>query len=176
MNKSYRLVYNEITNTWVAVAETVRGRGKRTSGALLLVAAGVMMPLVQAPAWAGPPVAVVSAPAPTQLPTGGQVVAGQASLNQIAATLNVNPCRNGLRCGIAAQEYLDRRCRLQGAAAGRGRERGGAQRDADDRCPVRRSTNASHGHSGADQCAGNRGVRRYRGAYRATAGLASLRT
>ncbi|MEI7613899.1 MAG: YDG domain-containing protein, partial [Betaproteobacteria bacterium] len=94
MNKSYRLIYNEITNTWVAVAETVRGRGKRTSGALLLVAAGVMMPLVQAPAWAGPPGAVVSAPAPTQLPTGGQVVAGQASLNQIAATLNVNQSSN----------------------------------------------------------------------------------
>ena len=39
MNKSYRLIYNEIANTWVAVAENVKGRGKRASGAVVLAAA-----------------------------------------------------------------------------------------------------------------------------------------
>lgn len=29
MNKSYRLIYNEITQTWVAVSEITKGRGKR---------------------------------------------------------------------------------------------------------------------------------------------------
>ncbi|MEI6601531.1 MAG: filamentous hemagglutinin N-terminal domain-containing protein, partial [Comamonadaceae bacterium] len=95
MNKSYRLIYNEITNTWVAVAENVKGRGKRASGAVLLAAAGAVVPLLQAPVWAAPPVpAIASAPAPTQLPTGGQVVAGQASINQNAATLNINQSTN----------------------------------------------------------------------------------
>jgi hypothetical protein len=47
MNKSYRLIYNEITNSWVAVAETVKGRGKRASRAVVLAVAAVLMPLVQ---------------------------------------------------------------------------------------------------------------------------------
>ena len=32
MNHIYRSVWNEITRTWVAAAEIVRGRGKRSSG------------------------------------------------------------------------------------------------------------------------------------------------
>ncbi|HEX5338407.1 MAG TPA: ESPR domain-containing protein, partial [Gallionella sp.] len=75
MNKAYRLIWNELTNTWVAVAENVRGRGKRASGAVLLAASGF--------AFAAPPVA-------TQLPTGGQVVAGVAGINQSGAVLNIN--------------------------------------------------------------------------------------
>ena len=31
MNHIYRLVWNELTRAWVAVAETARGRGKRGS-------------------------------------------------------------------------------------------------------------------------------------------------
>lgn len=38
MNKSYRLIYNEITQTWVAVAEIAKARGKRASGTALLAA------------------------------------------------------------------------------------------------------------------------------------------
>ena len=90
MNKSYRLIYNEITNTWVAVAETVKGRGKRASGAVVLAAASVVLGIAPAPAFAAPP----NPPAPTQLPTGGKVVAGQAGISQSAATLNVNQTSN----------------------------------------------------------------------------------
>ena len=88
MNKSYRLIYNEITNTWVAVAETAKGRGKRASGAVLLAAASIVLGV--APAFAAPP----NPPAATQLPTGGKVVAGQAGITQSAATLNVNQTSN----------------------------------------------------------------------------------
>ena len=42
MNKSYRLIFNDLTNTWVAVAEIIKARGKRASGAVLLAAAGVI--------------------------------------------------------------------------------------------------------------------------------------
>ncbi|MEI6601682.1 MAG: filamentous hemagglutinin N-terminal domain-containing protein, partial [Comamonadaceae bacterium] len=88
MNKSYRLIYNEVTNTWVAVAETAKARGKRAAGAVLLAAASSV--LGTAPAYAAPP----TPPAATQLPTGGQVVAGQAGIVQNAATLNVNQTSN----------------------------------------------------------------------------------
>ena len=41
MNKQYRLIWNEFTQAWVAVAENARARGKRTSGAVLVAAAGL---------------------------------------------------------------------------------------------------------------------------------------
>ncbi len=88
MNKSYRLIYNEITNTWVAVAETAKARGKRACGAVVLAAASAVLGI--APAVAAPP----NPPAATQLPTGGKVVAGQAGIVQNAATLNVNQTTN----------------------------------------------------------------------------------
>ena len=40
MNKTHRLIWNDLTCTWVAVSERTRARGKRSSGALLLGAAG----------------------------------------------------------------------------------------------------------------------------------------
>ena len=90
MNKSYRLIYNEITNTWVAVSETAKTRGKRAAGAVLLAAASVVLGMPPVTSYAAPP----NPPAPTQLPTGGQVVAGQAGIVQNAATLNVNQSSN----------------------------------------------------------------------------------
>ncbi len=86
MNRSYRLIHNQRTNTWVAVAENVKGRGKRSSGAVGMVAATGMalgMSLSTAYASSNPPSA-------NQLPAGGQVVAGQASMVQSATTLNIN--------------------------------------------------------------------------------------
>ncbi|HLO64200.1 MAG TPA: ESPR-type extended signal peptide-containing protein, partial [Azonexus sp.] len=74
MNIAYRLIWNELSNTWVAVAENVKARGKRASGAVLLAASGF--------AFAAPPVA-------TELPTGGQVVGGSAGIVQSGATMNI---------------------------------------------------------------------------------------
>ena len=90
MNKSYRLIYNEITNSWVAVSETAKGRGKRASGTVLLAAASIVLALSCATTSAAPP----NPPTPTQLPTGGQVVAGQAGMLQNAATLNISQSTN----------------------------------------------------------------------------------
>ena len=90
MNKSYRLIYNEITNTWVAVAETAKARGKRAAGVVLLAAASAVLGIVPVTGYAAPP----NPPAPTQLPTGGKVVAGQAGIVQNASTLNINQSSN----------------------------------------------------------------------------------
>ena len=61
MNKTYRLIWNALTNTWIAVAETVRSRGKRASGALLLAAAGLVA-VSPAPTLAAPPTPPAATP------------------------------------------------------------------------------------------------------------------
>jgi hypothetical protein len=88
MNKTYRLIWNEFTRTWVAVGEIAKARGKRASGVVLLAAAGILVTPVP-PAFAVPP-SLPAAPAATQLPTGGKVVAGAASVSQAGSTMNVN--------------------------------------------------------------------------------------
>ncbi len=92
MNKRYRLIWNASTQTWVAAAETARGRGKRSSVCAVLAsasAAGIALLMVLPPfAAAAPP------PAPGQLPTGGQVVAGQAAISQSANTLTIDQGSN----------------------------------------------------------------------------------
>ena len=79
MNKIYNLVWNERTQAWVCVAETARSRGKRSSGismiAALLASLGITLAL---PALAAPPAA-------TALPTGAQVVGGQAQVQTSGA-------------------------------------------------------------------------------------------
>ncbi|MDO9075245.1 MAG: YDG domain-containing protein [Rubrivivax sp.] len=76
MNRIFRLVWNDTLGVWVAVAETARRKGK--GGARV---AALMAPLVAA---LGLGVAAHAAgpPAPTQLPTGGNVVAGSAAIVQ----------------------------------------------------------------------------------------------
>lgn len=97
MNKQYRLIWNQITQTWVAVAENARACGKRASGAVSRAAAGLALAAACGQAGAAPP-SPSNPPAPTQLPTGGQVVAGQATITQSntpnAATLNINQTTN----------------------------------------------------------------------------------
>jgi filamentous hemagglutinin family protein len=76
MNNTYRLVWNELSNTWVAVAENVKGRGKRSAGALLLTAlTGV---------------ALAQSVSTQQLPTGGQIVSGSGSITAQGANMTVN--------------------------------------------------------------------------------------
>jgi filamentous hemagglutinin family protein len=83
MNKIYRLIWSELLQAWVCVSEHVRAHGKSvittvmTSGALSLGMAYC------APASATPP------PAFNQLPTGGQVVAGQSNIYQAGATMQI---------------------------------------------------------------------------------------
>ncbi|KDB08766.1 filamentous hemagglutinin family outer membrane protein, partial [Burkholderia sp. lig30] len=94
MNKIYRLIWSELTRAWVVVAETARGRGKggrsavaRTGALNVLRHRFVVKPLVLALAGTLPAHAVP--PLPNQLPTGGQVAAGQAAISSSGNTMNV---------------------------------------------------------------------------------------
>jgi hypothetical protein len=71
----------------IVAAENVKGRGQRAvRGGALLVAliAGAVSP---ASTFAAPP--LPPAPAPTQLPTGGQVAAGAATIAQAGSRMDV---------------------------------------------------------------------------------------
>jgi len=88
INRAFRLIWNEARRAWIPAAETARARGKRSVRAAMRLA-----PLLAALGLAHPAYAVTP-PAPDQLPTGGKVVAGAATLasggNSGAAVLNVN--------------------------------------------------------------------------------------
>ena len=81
INRLYRLVWSDTLGTWVAVAETTRGRGKRSGRGKLLAA------LFAGLATGG--LAQAAAPPPNQLPTGGQVTGGQVGIGQQGATMTV---------------------------------------------------------------------------------------
>ncbi len=75
LNHTYRLVWNDRTNAFVAVAETTRSRGKASrAGCALLVALGV---------------AAAGAVGAADLPTGGQIVAGAGTISQSGNTLTI---------------------------------------------------------------------------------------
>ena len=79
LNRIYRLVWNEEQGAFVAVAENARGRGKRSArvGAALVLGVAAF-----GAAWAG-------GPAPGALPSGGTVVAGQATIAQQGSQMTV---------------------------------------------------------------------------------------
>ncbi|HLA34718.1 MAG TPA: filamentous hemagglutinin N-terminal domain-containing protein, partial [Rhodocyclaceae bacterium] len=81
MKMNYRLVSAKLSDMWVRVARFVETGVKRSDSALC----GLVAFLLAAAVLAAPPV-----PAPNQLPTGGQVVAGQASIAQSNAILNID--------------------------------------------------------------------------------------
>ncbi|MEI7515413.1 MAG: autotransporter-associated beta strand repeat-containing protein, partial [Betaproteobacteria bacterium] len=79
MNTTYRLVYSEVHKAWVAVAEHVRGRGKK--GSVVLVSAASLL-FGSGSAQAGVPLATLAPPAALQLPTGAQIGAGTVAIRQ----------------------------------------------------------------------------------------------
>ncbi|MBI3350030.1 MAG: filamentous hemagglutinin N-terminal domain-containing protein, partial [Burkholderiales bacterium] len=80
MNCCYRLVWSALNRCWVAVAECARARGKTARvGAALAVAAGG---------------ALAAPPAAMQLPTGGQVTAGQAAVASQGSAMTINQGSN----------------------------------------------------------------------------------
>ena len=82
INRFYRLIWSEKQGAWVAVAENVRGRGKSSGRGAFMAA--LFAGLGLAPfAWAGPPGA-------SQLPTGGQVVGGAATITQGGSQMTIN--------------------------------------------------------------------------------------
>ncbi|MBF0256614.1 MAG: filamentous hemagglutinin N-terminal domain-containing protein, partial [Gammaproteobacteria bacterium] len=100
MNKIYRLIWNRQLNLWVVASEIARGRGKSSgpvgqtpnptaqqlgnsrSGAWLLRPLCLSIALCL-------PGSLLAAPPANQLPTGGNVVAGSASISQSTAVMNI---------------------------------------------------------------------------------------
>ncbi len=92
MNKTYRLIWNDVTGQWVAAMECCKGRGKRSragpagrvvrggvawSALATLSALFMLTPLAQAQV------------AANALPTGGQVVGGQAAISQSGTVMTI---------------------------------------------------------------------------------------
>ncbi len=77
MNKSYRLVWSSAREAWVCVPECARAHSKRSGTSLRAIVALPMLALASMAAAQAPP-------APTVLPQGGQVVAGQAVIQNNA--------------------------------------------------------------------------------------------
>lgn len=83
INRIFRLVWNGATGSWVPVCEAARGRGKRSIQWLQTLLATWMLALGSG--------VHAQAPAPTQLPTGGQVTAGSATINTAPnAVMNID--------------------------------------------------------------------------------------
>lgn len=91
INRIFRLVWNEALAAWVPVSEITRGRGKRSGRAVAVLAPLLGALVFGTTAYAGAPAAV---PPPTQLPTGGTVAAGTATITTAStagtAVLNVD--------------------------------------------------------------------------------------
>ena len=84
MNRIYQLIWSDVQQTWVVAGECSRARGKRSGGTVDLAVRSAAAALGMASA-----IAAATPPAPTALPQGGSVVAGQAHITQNAATLQV---------------------------------------------------------------------------------------
>lgn len=81
MNRIYRLLWSAVTGAWVAVAETAKGCGSRSARKRRVPAALLWLAALAVQAQTPPPA--------QQLPTGGQVVAGQAGISQTGARLDI---------------------------------------------------------------------------------------
>lgn len=84
LNHAFRLVWNDRLQAFVPVAETARGKGRRSGHALTLLAASLLL--------AGPALAVD----PGALPTGGQITAGQGGISQTGQAMTVNQSTQNL--------------------------------------------------------------------------------
>lgn len=85
LNHTYRLVWNDALNAFVAVAEFTKGRGKGGQKGTRLLATGLMAAGLLGNAWAS-----------GALPTGGNVVAGSGSIQQSGNDLTVQQGSNRL--------------------------------------------------------------------------------
>lgn len=93
LNHTYRLVWNEILNAFVAVAENVRAKGKSSGRAACLLATGLLL--------AG--AAGSSGASGGGLPSGGLVVAGSGAIKQSGSTMTVK--QNSGRMAIDWQSF-----------------------------------------------------------------------
>ncbi|EJL80332.1 filamentous hemagglutinin family N-terminal domain containing protein [Polaromonas sp. CF318] len=87
MNCIYRIVWSRVSNSWVAVAENARGRGKSTSGPRLVAAA---LALAGA-SWGMPAYAADAANATVSAGSGSVATVGNATtINQVSQRLAID--------------------------------------------------------------------------------------
>jgi filamentous hemagglutinin family protein len=105
MNNCFKVIWNEVTATFVAVPEIAKGKGAQTVGGApsavdfipKTVTHFFIKPLVAAlicigfsfATYAAPSAPNLTAPTPTQLPNGAHVSAGTASVSQSGAVMTV---------------------------------------------------------------------------------------
>ncbi|MFP6847679.1 MAG: GLUG motif-containing protein [Pseudomonas sp.] len=91
LNRRYRLVWNRVRQCWSVAPEIASGQGKAAAGVSEPVQAACILPLRALVVAIG---CAFSLPAlaldASALPTGGSVVAGQATIGQQGSTLTVN--------------------------------------------------------------------------------------
>ncbi len=94
MNKSYQIVWSKVLQQWVVTSELSKscGTGSSVKGVASKVSAFhfYFLPIALGLFLNGWHAAFASPPIPSQLPVGGQVVAGQADISQTSNVLNVN--------------------------------------------------------------------------------------
>ncbi|MBU0752941.1 MAG: filamentous hemagglutinin N-terminal domain-containing protein [Gammaproteobacteria bacterium] len=81
MNKTHRLIWSDARQTWIVAHEAAATRGKPATRARRLAATLASTVIAQA--------AFAQTPAPNTLPSGGQVVAGQASIAQSGSAMTI---------------------------------------------------------------------------------------
>src|ERR1700674_92428 len=94
VNRIYRLVWSQASGSWVPVAETARGRGKRSCKSLIAVGLSLAAGITEAG------------------PLGGQVVAGSGNIAQSGAITTITQASPKLSLtwasfNIAPQETVD---------------------------------------------------------------------
>ncbi|NDP59739.1 MAG: filamentous hemagglutinin N-terminal domain-containing protein, partial [Oxalobacteraceae bacterium] len=94
MNHIYRIIWSQVTNAWVAVAESSRGRGKGSSRKLAAAALSLTASFAQA------------------APAGGEVIAGSGNIAQSGHTTTItqtsqNLSLNWQRFDITRQETVN---------------------------------------------------------------------
>jgi filamentous hemagglutinin family protein len=101
MNRIYRLIFSQVRNAWVPVAETARGRGK-SGRAKSLSGRGVLAAAIS----------MALTPLAHSGPTGGQIVAGSGSITSSGNTTDIHQSSQDLSISwqsftIGAQQTVD---------------------------------------------------------------------
>ena len=87
LNRSFKVIWSIASNAWVAVSEITKSHGKQKSASRRcrhMFFAGAILSGAS----------IAAPPAPNQLPIGGAVAAGSATINTSGSTMNINQTSN----------------------------------------------------------------------------------
>ena len=86
MNKIYKLIWNALTHSWIAVAEFVKSKGKKSAVVIMAISTLSELDFFIPQSLAGP----LSPPPQNQLPTEGSVIRGNVSITESPSLMNIN--------------------------------------------------------------------------------------